>query len=814
MSGMRLFLAVMAMVAAITPSTQAFQLSLLLSSGHAELSVGQGELNESSRIEIRGVSTSTTMETIVIQLDDKQGAAYWNRINQERQVLPGAFSFELPVGGLSTPSGRPVLPGNLERIIVFPGEKGSGIEQVSIQVLQAEALPNGALGWDFGPHRAAVFPGFEMITPDDARVTGHKLSAIKRPSGDALMTDGIRGIERFEAALANGHYKVTLWTEDLGEWQTLPYWTKRRIRLNSTVVDDEHLSAEDWVRNVYLAGGAREALVDGDAWALHGSRRGGVVQAEVIVKHGVLSVALDGDLPPARYLAGLLVEPLLDGQASVFESVMAQRERLYREKWVEAAPATEAWLPTPGDLGGSYNQTNPETPEDTVLARGDSTFHELWLDVPPEVETAALEVQYEDGWLENLDLSLWYGLWQFERVTPGGTALEINPSRLVPVFDAVPSAAPLRRKLYLRLTSGETTRPGVYDATLVVRLNEKSVRIPISVTVLDVVLPQTDKAIGTYLEEAPHRGWFGDLAAGRQEAVNCDLRLLRDFGMTGMSPPFTAPRRWFVERHVSVMEKLNALGFGPRAMAYASVKWSMKEDGLSGMLENVRATNTLLQEYGYGDVVWSIVDEARNDGPDYGDEKALIHAFRQAAPKAILAGHVNHPEDRELASLLDVALINAGYSVSGRSIASLAAAGVESWLYNMENPRLAAGAYLWRSGAKGYLQWHARMPTADPFDPTDGREGDFQFLYPSYAACDDAEVHSDLVDLSEGIQDLRWIHWLEQASELDRSAQRLLLELRNITPDPWIDARKMTGTEIEQMRARIKTFARNRWMYR
>ena len=74
----------------------------------------------------------------------------------------------------------------------------------------------------------------------------------------------------------------------------------------------------------------------------------------------------------------------------------------------------------------------------------------------------------------------------------------------------------------------------------------------------------------------------------------------------------------------------------------------------------------------------------------------------------------------------------------------------------MEKFCAVAGFNLWRSGAKGYLQWHARMPTADPFDPSDGREDDVQFLLPHIVPCPEIQdVDRGLFELAEGIVDLR-----------------------------------------------------------
>ena len=103
--------------------------------------------------------------------------------------------------------------------------------------------------------------------------------------------------------------------------------------------------------------------------------------------------------------------------------------------------------------------------------------------------------------------------------------------------------------------------------------------------------------------------------------------------------------------------------------------------------------------------------------------------------------------------------------------------------YNTGRPRLTAGFYLWQVEAEGYLQWHARMPTADPYDPTDGREDDFQFLYPAVAPCDESEISEGVIALSEGIGDLRWAMWLDAAAQNNKEARELQDELSNLVSD-------------------------------
>jgi hypothetical protein len=67
------------------------------------------------------------------------------------------------------------------------------------------------------------------------------------------------------------------------------------------------------------------------------------------------------------------------------------------------------------------------------------------------------------------------------------------------------------------------------------------------------------------------------------------------------------------------------------------------------------------------------------------------------------------------------------------------------------------------------------MPTADPFDPTDGREGDVQFLWPSPGLCAPPDLDADLLALAEGQEDLRWLAWLDAAPGPEAAALRARL---------------------------------------
>jgi hypothetical protein len=180
--------------------------------------------------------------------------------------------------------------------------------------------------------------------------------------------------------------------------------------------------------------------------------------------------------------------------------------------------------------------------------------------------------------------------------------------------------------------------------------------------------------------------------------------------------------------------------------------------------------------------------------------------LRRAAPSARLAAQLNTPADLKLAGLFDVAVVNDGFGLDLPALRTVAK-GRELWLYNTGQPRLTAGLWLWRSPASRYTQWHARMPTADPLDPTDGREGDVQMVFPSTQTCPaDPTIHRDLLEMAEGVVDQRWLLWL--ATQADAKARVLLEQIHHSTGETWKQVEKQA--DLPRMRESINALARQR----
>jgi hypothetical protein len=94
------------------------------------------------------------------------------------------------------------------------------------------------------------------------------------------------------------------------------------------------------------------------------------------------------------------------------------------------------------------------------------------------------------------------------------------------------------------------------------------------------------------------------------------------------------------------------------------------------------------------------------------------------------------------------------------------------------------------------------MPTADPFDPIDGREGDVQMLYPMERVCADRiDIHRSLLRLAEGVVDQRWLLWLTRRT--DGPSRRLANELAASLPATWAAARSLSDRDLQAFRERI-----------
>jgi hypothetical protein len=384
--------------------------------------------------------------------------------------------------------------------------------------------------------------------------------------------------------------------------------------------------------------------------------------------------------------------------------------------------------------------------------------------------------------------------------------LSLGDSMLAPSATAI---LPLRtgepRSYDIWLDVPADAAPGFWRGVVLIGETQSPTRVPIEIEVLGVRLPPTAKPAGYYLDEAPHATWFPGHEDIRDRQVECDLSLMRSLGLTGSAPALSTPTAQTGRFEADMRRALKAAVAGPW-LGYTPAKRVLEAQGVQAGASIIARIDQEMRAKGEIPPVWSVADEPSNPGHPETQLRDWISALRAAAPQAKLAAQLNTPADMRLASLFDVLVVNDGFGLDLSILRGASAKGRDLWLYNTAQPRLTAGLWLWRAPASRYIQWHARMPTADPLDPTDGREGDVQMVFPSVQTCPlNPTIHRDLLEMAEGVVDQRWLLWL--AAQPDAEARALAAKITAGTGDSWAQARQ---ADLPQIRESINHLSRRR----
>ncbi|MBE1273966.1 hypothetical protein EH171_03505 [Enterovibrio baiacu] len=788
-----------------------FLLVILAAPVNAELRLEKSSLqtvSETSLLVIKGMNLSDSEVILVIRADDTVDPGYADRANIERVLTKGEFELHVPFASMRTPGGRQLNLNALENIIIFPGEKKRGFALMSADVETPKPLGENVFAWDLGPVGSAIWPGFKPLTIKSGLLSGQGLNPIDRSArmqaADSLTIDGIRGIDTAALPLPAGDWQITFWLRDAGEWEYLPHPLQREIRVNGETVYRQNRSPKEWIEQVYLKRRDMAVTPKSNSWDLYGERKSDRVTFDITSNGDPVIVKLYGDSTDAQFVSGILAVPA--DNPMILDMLTRQRQAWWEKNWPvsdwTAWPTGSAHL-KPAQKGTTSHTDNRVNAAPDTSALVEFSFEQgnipgapmVMINKPKRGETA-------------LNVSWHWSQWSLTRTHISSTLLSANDNflrhGLMPINDGV--AMP--RKLVLRVDIPKGTPAGTYTGELHVMMQRKSLRQPITINVVEASLPALSKPVGIYLEKPVHYGWFKDIAHLGNQAMMCDLSYLRKLGLTGISPPFPTPynedeQRAFEKLSVS----LNKLGY-TASMAYAPAKRLSQAIGTgnaANVVAQIEATHKQrLQPSPY----WSIADEPSNPGNVDLFEDMHRH-FSMFAPTAKLAGHLNHDKDKAYLPLFDLVLINNGFGADKDDIQEAQSDEREIWLYNLPNPRASAGFYLWQTQADGFLKWHGRMPTADPFDPTDGREFDVQFLYPTENPCpEEPDIHRDLYEIMEGIVDYRWMLWLEQQAQTHTAANALLSTLKRAIPDEWEDVPDIDQQQLNRWRQQIIELAR------
>lgn len=774
------------------------------------------DLSAYDEIVIEGEITSDSGVPIVLRIDDGASSGYGSRYNLEIELPAGPFRLRAPLGGLRSPSGRLVNPRDIRLVHFWVFNDDAVINVTRFEARQAPRLPMGAVGYSFGHPDASVPPSFERIGPSDPRLSG-EIVAVARPTPDPLVANGLRGVDTVRLAdIAPGDYRVTVWSEDPGEWEWLPHPVRRVIRVNGVDLRREETTPQRWIAERYLAGLTREHGPDDDAYSAYGAWRGEARSADIAVGADGLLVELGGDGVEAHYISAILIEPA--GQDAARQAVEETRAEWYREYWrldpnwaaeaiADASTAARVTLAR----NGAYWLTDAEGGEikavHAVAAPGTGlrvTIEAMGSEYESDATARIVAPRLGETRLEGM---LWTGQWRLERRKPEETLLSLADNTLLPT-GAAPIFSDRPRRYEIWFETPADAAPGLYVGALEIETALGLVSAPIEIEILDVALPEAAEPAGFYLTEPPHLTWFAAEPLDRQRQAACDVRWMTRFDLLGTAPSIRPPRPGNSVATTLDLRLANDLGLTPPWLGYNPIRPLQFDYQPADGAALIAAVERELTAAGAAHPAWSVADELSNPG-DSAHEVfwPWVDALRAAAPGITLAGHLNNPADRQYLSAFDVVVINEGFGLDPSFSRDLAARGLDVWYYNTWSPRVTAGYWLWATDASRYVQWHARMPTADPFDPIDGREGDVQALLPSAEICpDQPAVNRDFLRLAEGVVDQRWLLWLDQQTGPEAEALRLRLHER-AENDGWAATRAGGDAEMIRIRAAIMSLA-------
>ncbi|MNG76122.1 hypothetical protein D3C79_346410 [compost metagenome] len=796
-----------------------------------DLSTHNWPIGSDDELVIEGHNPSSRPQTLILRIDDEASLNYRSRVNLERIVAPGPFIQRFTLSEWRTSQPRALALDKLTKLYLFMADNAPSMTIHRWYWEPGLTLPAGTIALDLGAAAAPRFTGFEPLSPGDPRLIGHP-TPILRPSGDALVRDGLRNLDGVRLDLAKGRYQLTLWLDDPGEWEYLPHPFERSVLVNGEPIWAEQWQPQEWLTQRYLAGQSREALPNPDPWQLFGARQGGPVHVTLNHPGGPLTLTLVGHSPDAKYLAGLLLAPYPvptskealpnsgTGRAILADAtarVLTKQRQLFLEKWTLApyspAPASQQLSLTPIPDAAPTLQIAPLSAADALqqasqpvlAARGSQLLLEFAIHAATDDPAPLLVIQPPEQAGSPLALTPYYGRWHLVRPQASGTLLAPSDQEMVEGIAGLTLLAGVPRRLVLHITVPRDAPAGRYLGNIQLLSQQQLVQLPLTIEVLPLTLPAASKPVGIYVEAPPYLNWLSPnpeaLKQQIAEASRCDLLRLAKLGISGLSPALPQDEAGMRE----ILGEAVGLGFVPPLLAYTPLKrWGGDP---ASQLDQWQARQQALTASGLPPLAWSLFDE-----PDLATLPAittLAREMKRRDPAVIRAGHFNHPGQVGLLAEVEIALINAGFGADKADVARVRQHKVTPWFYNLGTPR-AAGFYLWQSGAEGYLQWHGRMPTALPYDPTDGRESDFMLLGPQ--ACEAHRLSHDLLLLQQAIEDLRWLAWLEQEARYQVDAALLLERLHEQLPTRWQVAEQLPSAawiqwrrEIEQLAKRLKT---------
>lgn len=250
-------------------------------------------------------------------------------------------------------------------------------------------LGEGRVGYDFGPPDTPPQAGFTKVTARDPRLGPGDNEAMRRPTGDALNSDGVRGVRSFRVQAPNGPVRIVLLTDNFSNDDSSGRPFGEEVSVNGSSVRVGRTEPDAWIPGLSLTSPGDYVGSDTTKTVQNfGNNTTGAIVINANVVNGVIQI--DFRLAPGKttYLTGMIVEPAtgqsvmygqgeakraldLYGQGRGAGSNLASRV-LQAESQIQAAAnnllSTIATAAGPGALANLLNVPDPVVPPDETIS--------------------------------------------------------------------------------------------------------------------------------------------------------------------------------------------------------------------------------------------------------------------------------------------------------------------------------------------------------------------------------------------------------------------------------------------------------------
>jgi len=803
-----------------------------------------------------------------ILIKDKPGGhSYPNRLDKQFAFKPGKNKFIFNITGLKTNDGKRQMDlSQIMELIVFLSQPKEPVTLYFDNIRLEHAAGSeieGMKRFDLGTQGSEVWPGFLQVTDKThySEEAGYGWSYLGQADAqdrgqypDALFRDWIRTATPFKVDVKNGQHVVYVMLEDPGAWEYYQNFKERRFYAEDVLVGEDKMTPEQFFSDHYYRHMNHEDFPGQDVFEEYVQKRFVWKRFVIDVADRQLTLKCEPNTAYACTISAIITAPLeQDDKVQQYLKLLdRQRKEFFDGQYVEKVPQFDSldeklvkqyqslgFIPFVKNYDQMLYPAEPPKKSQAVdriqifAAQGEKEPFVIGiypLQAGGQLHVDITDLVLNDGVKIPSDAILirWVQ-YRLKRMYSGrvysvvGDMLRTNSQVVLKKGQT--------RYFWFTVNVSKDARPGDYKGSVIIRENNVEVkRISVELKVLPFGLDDPDIAIGLFYTLPPQFNWYEETQNQRWTEVERQLQDMRDHGMNTLA--------------LSIMPGVKAINdsgdaeldfafFDDFLHAYKHFGFDRPVSGygLISVFHQIRQKTegnpklfAKAMENAFGQIQWhaqqiagvdmvaGLADELSNTGGAGID--SIIPAAEVLKNAGIRAtGFFNNPKDIKVFDYFSDVTVSNDIHIDQDFLSRVEKSGANLWFYNTGHDRFSFGLHLWKTKAKGKVQWHYQLPSVDPYFDLDGREGDTCASYPSPAG----PINTVWFELArEGIDDYRYLKILEKMMEERKGkmdadatierAEKFLealrkdipveLDKRKEIPDEFYDVTRKTAADL------------------